>query len=220
MANGTVEVLGNELKDLLKELESNENVKLMLKALKKYGKIKDDQSSVIEAGKSQPGDTNIAFMVMGFNEDKVKVVTIKTDNGIQVFASSIENEGGEEVLKGFKVVNNKIEDIFSRKHDEKFKQALKELDTREFKEPAKTDKVRVDIPCIYGNWCGPGCSGPADPINDVDACCQSHDHCYDSLGYFSCTCDANLQECLAPYVARGNKWAIVISGWFSIQPCK
>lgn len=32
---------------------------------------------------------------------------------------------------------------------------------------------------VYGNWCGSGYSGPGTPIDDVDACCKSHDQCYD-----------------------------------------
>ncbi|MER2089353.1 MAG: phospholipase, partial [Sporosarcina sp.] len=28
------------------------------------------------------------------------------------------------------------------------------------------------------NWCGPGCNGPGDPINDLDAACKAHDICY------------------------------------------
>ena len=42
---------------------------------------------------------------------------------------------------------------------------------------------------IYGNWCGPGHSGPADPIDKLDERCQFHDQCYAIEGYFSCTCD-------------------------------
>ncbi|WP_163539748.1 phospholipase [Gracilibacillus sp. YIM 98692] len=34
--------------------------------------------------------------------------------------------------------------------------------------------------CIFSgyNWCGPGCSGPGEPINAVDAACKAHDKCY------------------------------------------
>ena len=40
----------------------------------------------------------------------------------------------------------------------------------------------------YGNWCGPGYSGPKDPIDALDALCQSHDFCY--VDYpSSCLCD-------------------------------
>jgi RHS repeat-associated protein len=33
---------------------------------------------------------------------------------------------------------------------------------------------------IYGNWCGPGGSGPT--INGVDGCCKEHDDCYKKSG--------------------------------------
>ena len=32
----------------------------------------------------------------------------------------------------------------------------------------------------YGNWCGMGNNGK-DPEDEIDACCQSHDHCYDTV---------------------------------------
>ncbi|CDQ38037.1 MULTISPECIES: hypothetical protein [Virgibacillus] len=37
-------------------------------------------------------------------------------------------------------------------------------------------------------WCGPGCSGPGTPINDVDAVCKAHDECYQRYGD-PCKCD-------------------------------
>ena len=43
--------------------------------------------------------------------------------------------------------------------------------------------------CIFPRykWCGPNCSGPDAPINDVDACCKAHDECLQV--YSDCTCD-------------------------------
>nr|WP_255457462.1 phospholipase [Sporosarcina sp. JAI121] len=38
------------------------------------------------------------------------------------------------------------------------------------------------------NWCGPGCNGPGDPINDLDAACKAHDVCY-RMGRNACECD-------------------------------
>ena len=51
--------------------------------------------------------------------------------------------------------------------------------------------------CIFPGykWCGPGCSGPGAPINDVDACCQRHDRCL-SKGISPCQCDQAFMKCL------------------------
>lgn len=51
--------------------------------------------------------------------------------------------------------------------------------------------------CIFPgyNWCGPCCSGPGDPINDVDACCKKHDKCLNQ-GIHSCECDKEMLRCL------------------------
>ena len=54
----------------------------------------------------------------------------------------------------------------------------------------------LGVPCVYGNWCGPGCSGPGAPIDDVDSCCRAHDLCYTARGYSSCSCDRELLRCL------------------------
>ncbi len=51
--------------------------------------------------------------------------------------------------------------------------------------------------CIFPGykWCGPGCSGPGAPINDVDSCCYKHDLCL-KRGNSSCYCDNRFMECL------------------------
>ncbi|MCC0564071.1 phospholipase [Brevibacillus borstelensis] len=58
------------------------------------------------------------------------------------------------------------------------------------------DRKSRKFPCFYGNWCGPGCSGPEPPIDDVDACCRKHDLCYKKRGYFACSCDQKMLKCL------------------------
>ncbi|WP_084220067.1 phospholipase [Jeotgalibacillus soli] len=53
--------------------------------------------------------------------------------------------------------------------------------------------------CIFPGykWCGPGCSGPGAPINEVDAACKVHDLCYQRYGP-SCRCDREFLERLRP----------------------
>jgi hypothetical protein len=55
--------------------------------------------------------------------------------------------------------------------------------------------------CIFPNyrWCGPGCSGTGEPINDVDACCRRHDRCL-LQGISSCRCDSEFMNCLRPKI--------------------
>jgi hypothetical protein len=51
--------------------------------------------------------------------------------------------------------------------------------------------------CVFPGyrWCGPGCSGPGAPINDVDNCCYRHDRCL-SKGIPPCDCDKQFMDCL------------------------
>lgn len=45
------------------------------------------------------------------------------------------------------------------------------------------------------NYCGAGCTRrPLEPVNPLDACCQSHDVCY-GKHYNSCSCDEDLLAC-------------------------
>ncbi|MFC5463468.1 phospholipase [Lederbergia graminis] len=57
--------------------------------------------------------------------------------------------------------------------------------------------------CVFPGykWCGPGCSGPGAPINDVDACCYKHDKCLSS-GRSRCYCDRAFLSCLYPKINR------------------
>lgn len=50
---------------------------------------------------------------------------------------------------------------------------------------------RISLP-LWGNWCGPGYSGPEAPTDTLDTACMHHDKCYGSQGYFNCACDQAL----------------------------
>jgi hypothetical protein len=62
--------------------------------------------------------------------------------------------------------------------------------------------------CVFPGykWCGPGCSGPGAPINEVDAACKAHDECYHLYGS-RCECDRAFMHQLRlsanPYTEKG-----------------
>ena len=59
--------------------------------------------------------------------------------------------------------------------------------------------------CFPGyRYCGPGCSGPGAPINEVDRCCQIHDACYARYGSTK-FCDEQFQQCLNRYTNSRTK---------------
>ncbi|MDS9471879.1 phospholipase [Sporosarcina pasteurii] len=49
------------------------------------------------------------------------------------------------------------------------------------------------------NWCGPGCNGPGEPINEIDVACKAHDKCYALYGD-KCQCDEDFLNRLYPYI--------------------
>lgn len=75
--------------------------------------------------------------------------------------------------------------------------------------------------CVFPgyNWCGPGCSGPGAPINDVDSCCYKHDKCLRS-GRSRCQCDQDFLYCLKPKVnhcTEKGKKAALMYGFMKFQ---
>ena len=75
--------------------------------------------------------------------------------------------------------------------------------------------------CLFPGyrWCGPGCSGPGAPINDVDACCKAHDQCIERYGY-SYQCDRKFVNCLRPKVnfyTRKGRTAALMYGFIKVQ---
>lgn len=70
---------------------------------------------------------------------------------------------------------------------------------REFKgnPNAGTFKTTDHFKQVYGNYCGPGNRG-GEPIDDIDAACQSHDMCY----HYN---DRNSPECDRRFVKRLNR---------------
>ncbi|MDQ0219737.1 phospholipase [Peribacillus cavernae] len=59
----------------------------------------------------------------------------------------------------------------------------------------RPEKRQAPCPFPGYRWCGPGCSGPGAPLNDVDACCQRHDRCL-NRGISPCRCDFEFMNCV------------------------
>ncbi len=56
------------------------------------------------------------------------------------------------------------------------------------------------MPCLPGyRYCGPFCSGPGRPVNQLDAICRDHDICYRRSGNRS-LCDQIFLNRLQPYL--------------------
>lgn len=59
--------------------------------------------------------------------------------------------------------------------------------------------------CYPGySYCGPGCTGPGKPTNEVDACCKLHDECYARHGR-TLGCDEFFYACLSPKINNFSK---------------
>jgi hypothetical protein len=78
---------------------------------------------------------------------------------------------------------------------------------------------------LYGNWCGPGNSGPGAPIDAVDQVCCLHDKCYTDRGYLDCSCDRDLVARMPGAIANANTpaagraFGIAAAAFFAVTPC-
>lgn len=78
---------------------------------------------------------------------------------------------------------------------------------------------------IYGNWCGPGHSGPGAPIDPVDRVCCLHDQCYDDRGTLDCACDRDLVARMPGAIAdsrtsaAGRAAGTAAMALFAVSPC-
>lgn len=85
--------------------------------------------------------------------------------------------------------------------------------------PYRRRKSQLGL-CIFPGykWCGPGCSGPGAPINDVDACCRAHDLCLKRNS--PCFCDQQFMRCLHPKInphTRKGRHAQIMYNYMKIQ---
>lgn len=85
-----------------------------------------------------------------------------------------------------------------------------------------SDIQALGIP-VHGNWCGPG-HGGGGALDLLDGICRSHDKCYGSKGYFTCSCDDLLIKSIQyslPFMAtmKERTKALAVSAYFHIQPC-
>ncbi len=73
--------------------------------------------------------------------------------------------------------------------------ALAQLEAPVLRSPGQSappvSAIEIDL---YGNWCGPGNSGPGAPVDPVDQACCWHDICFCTRGYDRCSCNLELIE--------------------------
>lgn len=74
--------------------------------------------------------------------------------------------------------------------------------------------------CIFPRykWCGPNCSGPGPPFNDVDKCCRAHDECLQNNS--NCACDQAFIQCLRPKIkltTEEGRIAFLMHAYMQIQ---
>lgn len=67
--------------------------------------------------------------------------------------------------------------------------------------PNEIETRALSIP-IHGRYCGPGHSGPGNPIDTLDRICMEHDRCYASKGYGNRTCDVALRVSIYKNLGR------------------
>lgn len=87
---------------------------------------------------------------------------------------------------------------------------------------AQLATTKLSIP-VWGNWCGPGHSGPGAPIDTLDTLCMRHDKGHAARGYFDCACDAQLKAEIDRFAhrmgSRERAMAAAVKLAFSVGLC-
>lgn len=218
MSKSLMEIQGTELNLLEREAVDNNDVKLLFNELSKQYGIKTKEYNILKAKKLDKYGSKVSFLVLGLNESKIRIIFSKTDFHVSVFATVLEDNNGKKMIKAYIVENNQVKNDAFLDYDDKVKQIIEELDSKEIQQPVQANLNWLK--CVHGNWCGPLCSGPAAPIDGVDEQCKKHDECYASRGYFACSCNKELIQNLARYAYMGSEWAIAIIETFKDMPCK
>lgn len=221
MSNELLEIQGRELEKFMSKVTDSSQYQLVIAELLKGNKISSDNPDSVIAKEIKTINLNSRFMIVKLEAGKVTIVANDTLESLVIDFSIIEDKEDGKYLDQYSVVNSKIQFVGTTLYDQKFKDLIEEINKNKIPEELNRKNIvsTMGVPCLHGNWCGPGCSGPGSPIDAVDRCCQAHDKCYERKGYFSCSCDVDLLACLKPYVTAGSEWANLIYTYFLYSPC-
>lgn len=218
MSRKFTNIEGSELKDFVEKVKNNEEFQLIMTQLSDTNKIDSQEFKIVQAKKLESSDINTLFLDLSLMDDAVKIVATEINKKIKVSLRLLEEDKGTQLAVYYDIIDGR----FVLTHKLNYEVILNGMDKlKDYTLPESLDRkeVSANLPCIYGNWCGPGCSGPSAPISPVDSCCKSHDNCYGSRGYFACSCDGELLNCLRPYKNQGSEWAILVYSYFWGSPC-
>lgn len=217
MINTFKEIQGNELESLIEKSRNDIQVQIALKELD-YTDLTFKNNTGIIAKKYESNDLNITFLNIEFKENDMNLLIIFSGTKTTVTLNIMEKLDDIKIINSYCVSNKHLKHSLTYLYNKSFKESLLEINKMEFPEKLEKESiVKSNLPCLYGNWCGPGCSGPDAPISKVDACCKKHDECYRDSGYFNCDCDKKLIQDLARYYYQGSEWAILITEYFKRQ---
>ncbi|KAB3539714.1 hypothetical protein F8154_00755 [Alkaliphilus pronyensis] len=208
-------------KQLIKKSNEDREYKQLLHSLIKEKSLKLNDTS-LEAFAHSKGDFFTEILKMDISEE-IKVYFIMSPRGTHSFASEVTTLKDKVFVKGFKMVSNEMTLDYEFEFDSaEYDEIISDLNKKqEYISEEEQEEKNIEatglLPCIYGNWCGPMCSGPDAPISAVDRCCMHHDQCYGEQGYFNCDCDREIIICLLPYYYMGSEWAILITEYFLLQ---
>ncbi|NEZ77238.1 hypothetical protein EXM56_18390 [Clostridium botulinum] len=199
----------NEINSIKSELKTNKNLNLLIQKLYETKVISTKEYKIANSSKIIGEDYEIQIMNLIIDKD-LNITFMKFDNKYISMANKVSTENNEIIFKLYGIdEEDNLNLIDTIRYDNEKNILAKKLPKR----------VRRGVK-VYGNWCGPGHSGPGAPVDAIDACCKKHDICYDHLKWWESKkgCDLNLAKCLAPVfpktTAYGKGLIIAIIGSF------
>ncbi|BDR80192.1 hypothetical protein N072000002_04420 [Clostridium tetani] len=172
--------------DNLKHIASNnDNFKLLVDELYNSGINNTKNYNVKYSNKITGDDYELSTII--FYSEKASIIFMKLGNEYNSYAMIPIEKQNEIFINMYNIEDNSLNLLDKIKYDKQSSKSLKVT------VPKRAFKL-----VIHGNWCGPGHSGPEAPIDNIDACCQKHDYCYDRMSGNDGkkNCDMELVSCV------------------------
>ena len=89
MRSSAIKMQGQELEYLMRHIERNKGIQIFVNALMRKNKIKSKEYTVIKAERIKIKDLDISFIVIGLNDNNVKIVLVKNEHDYYACGSII-----------------------------------------------------------------------------------------------------------------------------------
>lgn len=179
----------DELNNLTKKAIENKDFNLIIDELYKNKLISIKEYKYVHSNKIVEEDYSMS--AINFRIDNCVINFTKIGDSYNVLAIIEKNIDNVDYMEIYNIKDNELNLFDKTQYNKESNKLLK------YKVPKR---MKRGVPSFkaYGNWCGPGYSGPGDPVDGIDRCCMKHDKCYEAVSREKDkeACDVHLIGCV------------------------